>query len=468
MDGVERFAIDFNKRYQPYPKQRAFHQSTKPYNFLGGAAGPGKTACGIVEHMMSCNEFGQEEAQHVHTIMFRRTAPKLESTLITRFRELIPQELYAKFKQSPGQYEVTWKNGATTRFGSMQHESDVWSWQGQWYKVFYDELCEFTFLQWSGISAWNRCPVSKHTTKDGAGNPIGIGAGWVRRLFVDHVPCDEMDEDQRRLYKPENYAFFPCTYLDNPIYANDPQFHENLMAYPKAIREALMNGSWDVVGGYFFGAFDQAENVCPPEEAVPQPWHRRWISGDWGFEHDSALYWHYMDDYGVLRTYKESVIRHLDPEQLAEHIVSESVGADGKVPRFESFPFKIGREQTMYNLLRRRIPAGQMNGMPNMVPNWIISSACPRLIECIGTAPRDEKKVEEIASYLGDDPLQGAGYGVYHIFGRPSDKPLPVQRQELWAQEPERSTHSKVMEQLKFGVDHRPVRAGRGRTTWAR
>jgi hypothetical protein len=458
--------------------------------------------------MIDANEFGIEEGPHVHNLLLRRTFPQLEATVITRFQELIPSELYKSFNRSKN--VVTWRNGATQHFGSMQHESDAWAWQGQWKRIGYDEVCEFTWTQWNATSAWNRCPVSRHTSKDGAGNPIGIGAGWVRRVFVDHVPCDEMDEAQRRLYKPENFAYFPCTYKDNPKFANDPQFLANLMSYPAAIREALMNGSWDVVGGYFFGAFDQAENVCPPEEAVPQPWHRRWISGDWGFEHDSAIYWHYMDDYGVLRTYKESVIRHLDPEQLAEHIVSESVESNGKIPRFESFPFshdafadqttksyganpnsvakrmmrallasgmpapmnsgkdKIGREQTMYNLLRRRIPAGQVNGMPNMVPNWIISSACPRLIECIGTAPRDEKKVEEIASYLGDDPLQGAGYGVYHIFGRPSDKPLPVQRMELWGQEPERSTHSKVMEQLKFGVDHRPVRAGRGRTTWAR
>jgi hypothetical protein len=123
----------------------------------------------------------------------------------------------------------------------------------------------------------------------------------------------------------------------------------------------------------------------------------------------------------------------------------------------------------MYNLLRRRIPAGQENGMPRMVPNWIISSACPRLIECIGTAPRDDKKVEEIASYLGDDPLQGAGYGVYHIFGRPSDKPESVLRQELWNSDvyPDRSVHSKVMEQMKFGLgkNHRP---SRGKSTWVR
>ncbi len=508
MTGTDRFVIDFNKRYVPYPKQALFHASPKSYRFLGGAAGPGKTACLIVDHMIACQEFDLDKARHVHTLLLRRTFPQLEATVVTRFMELIPKELYKSFNRTRN--IVNWLNGSSTHFGSMQYEHDAWGYQGQWLKIGYDELCEFTFQQWNATSAWNRCPVSRDTTKDGAGNPIGIGAGWVRRLFVDQVPCEEMDEEQRRLYRKDDYAYFPCTYLDNPVFANDPQFIANLMAYPAAIREALMHGSWDVVGGYFYGAFDVAENVSDPEECRPEPWHRRWLSGDWGFEHDSAIYWHYMDDYGVFRTYKEKLVKHHDPEMLAEMITAESY-EDGKMPRFEAFPFshdafadqttksyganansvakrmmktlmkfglpapvsagkdKIGREQTMYNLLRRKIPAGVMeNGMPRFLPNWVISRDCPRLIEQIGTAPRDQRKVEQIASYLGDDPLQGAGYGVYYIFGNPSDLPETEKKMRLWAEEPERSVHSKVMEQMKFAAQRMGFRAGKGRTTWYR
>jgi hypothetical protein len=469
--GVERFAedfhqkllrINFKQRYSPYPKQRLFHGSVAPFNFLGGAAGPGKTACGIVEHMVSCNEFSPDVAPHVHTLMLRRTQPMLESTLLTRFQELVPRELYKSLSGS-GRRTVTWLNGATTVFGSMQHEHDAWSYQGQWRKIFYDELCEFTFEQWNATAAWNRCPVDPYCTKDGAGNPIGVGAPWVRKVFVEHKPCDEMDEDQRRAYNPADYAYFPCTYLDNPIYASDPSFLRNLESYPKAIREAMQFGVWDVVGGYFYGAFDEAENVCDPSECVAQPWHRRWISGDWGFEHWAAIYWHSMDDFGVVRTCKERLVKHHDPEMLAEMIIRESLDEDGRMPSFVSFPFshdafadqttksyganpnsvamrmgrilrqyplpmpmnagsdKLGREQTMYNMLRRRVTVGKTaEGAPIQRANWIISSECPRLIECIKMAPRDDVHKEKIAGFLGDDPLQGAGYGIYHILGSPA------------------------------------------------
>ena len=201
--GVDRFVIDFDKIYKPWPVQHAFHASPAPMRFFGGAAGPGKTSCLIVDHMIGCQGFNVDQAKHVHTLLLRRTVPQLEDTVITRFQELIPKELYRQFNMT--RKVVTWLNGSSTNFGSMQYEHDAWAYQGQWWKIGYDELCEFTYTQWNATSAWNRCPVSRHCTKDGAGNPIGIGAGWVRRLFVDHVPCDEMDDDQRRLYRPQDH-----------------------------------------------------------------------------------------------------------------------------------------------------------------------------------------------------------------------------------------------------------------------
>lgn len=506
--GVDRFVVDFKKTFSPYPRQREFMASPAPYRFLGGAAGPGKTACLIVDHMLECQGFNMDDAKHVHTLLLRRTQPQLEKTLITRFNELIPKELYKKFNHSQGRTEVTWLNESTTKFGSMQHEEDVWGWQGQWLKIGYDELCDFTFTQWASIAPWNRCPVSRYTTKDGAGNPIGIGAAWVRRVFVDHVPADEMDKAQKSHYRPADYAFFPCTYLDNPKYANDPQFIANLMSLPVAKREAFMNGSWDMVGGYFMGAFDSAENVLEPSECMPSYWHRRFLSGDWGRSHNSAIYWHFVDDYGILRTYGELVVNGLDPEQLAEMIIKKTLEYDGKMPRFEWFAFshdafhermekgksvaslmnpvlmkaglpapfsaggggtQIGRETAMYNALRRRVPAGvQASGMPRMMPNWVMSSECPYLIEQLGIADYDKKNTEKIASYAGDDPLQGAGYGVMNVFGQPAELPANEQRQRLWAQEPERSVHSKVMEQRRFDVTHGQRKPMRGRTGWAR
>ena len=305
--------------------------------FLGGAAGPGKTTALLMENMIRCNEVSLDDGKQVQTLMLRRTQPMVRNTLVTRFREKIPQEVYKSFNETT--LTVKWLNGSVTQFGSMQYEADVFGWQGQWLDINYDELCDFTWGQWNNIAAWNRCPVSPFARRLGAGNPVGVGSTWVRKVFVEHRPYDEMDAKQKLTYKAEDYAYFPCTYLDNPIFANDPQFIAGLMSLPERLRMALMEGSWDVTGGYFTGAFDGAFNVIPSEEFDPKPWHRQWISGDWGFEHYTALYRHYMDDYGIIRTGREMMIQHHDPEMLGERIIAWLVDEQGKFPKITAFPF---------------------------------------------------------------------------------------------------------------------------------
>ncbi|MGH9735444.1 MAG: hypothetical protein ACRD8A_12750 [Candidatus Acidiferrales bacterium] len=468
--GIERWRVDFDAYYAPYPKQNAFHASTARHRLLGGAAGPGKTLALIADHLISCSEFSIDDARQVKTLLLRRTHPKLASTVVARFEEKIPRELYTSFNRQMG--IVKWLNGAETRFGSMQYEHDVMGWQGQWLKIGYDELTEFTFRQWSGISAWNRCPVSKWSTKDGATNPIGIGADWVEHLFVMKKPWPEMDTMQKAQYLQERdteYTYFPCTYLDNPIYANDPVFLANLQSYPAAIRQALMEGKWGVSGGYFQGAWDEAVNVYAAESVVIKPHWRKWLSGDWGFEHNSAIYKHALTDWGTVLTYGELVFNHKDAEQIGEAIAEFCHDASGRLEKeLEAFSFshdafaatseghainsraqrvgdvlakyglprpipstrdKIGREQLMYEKLRSRIKLGvrldeQGNQIAEETAAWQIADTCHHLIRVIPRAPRDEKNVEEVAEFAGDDPLQGSGYGLYYLFGKPSAIPF--------------------------------------------
>ena len=465
VSGLEQFA------YEAFPHQQAFHASPARHRLLGGAAGPGKTYALIMDHMLNCNRFSLQDAPEVHTLLLRRTHPKLESTVITRFREKIPRELYRSFKESTPAV-ITWHNGATTTFGSMQHEHDVWGWQGQWYKIGYDELTEFTFSQWQNISAWNRCPVSPWSTKDGATNPIGIGAGWVESLFVKHEPCEEMEENQRKLYKATDYEYFPATYRENPVYANDPTYIANLDSYQAGVSEALKEGIWGIAGGYFKGAWDEAENVYAADSVQIQPWHKRWLGGDWGFEHNSAIYWNFMDDLGIVRVYHELVCNHHTPEELGERIAKESLDEHGKMPKFEFFSLshdafahkndfntnasrmgvvlkahgmpepiistkdKPGREQILYDYLKGRVKVGtvfndaEQRDEPVLVAKLQIADTCSHLISVIPKAPRDEKNREEIAEFLGDDPLQGEGYALYAQFGKPTRKPLEVRIQQ--------------------------------------
>ena len=285
---------------------------------------------------------------------------------------------------------------------------------------------------------------------------------------MKHRPCPEMDDNQKAMYNPVSYGYFPATYKDNPIYANDPIYVQNLDSYQSAISKALKEGLWGVAGGYFDGAWDDAYNVYQEGTVLIQPWWRKWMGGDWGFDHNSAIHWLCMDDMGVVRVYRELIINRTEPERLGQLIVQLSKDAEGRQEKFDRFAFahdafaekdsintigkrmgavlaqsgicfpvastkdKIGREQILYDYLRDRVTVGQIpnpvTGRPEplRVARLQISDACPNLIRTIGKAPRDEKKREEIAEFLGDDALQSAGYALYAMFGKPRGKPAEI------------------------------------------
>jgi hypothetical protein len=478
--GWESFAHDVQREinlddyYLPYRQQQAFHQSAAKHPLLGGAAGPGKTLGLLLESLITCNEFNPTDAVQVHTLLLRRTFPQLEGSVITRFREKIPRELYRDYHEQ--RHTVTWLNAATTTFGSMQHEHDYLNFQGsQWKDVYFDELTQFTFKQWTGIGAWNRCPVSPYSRKGGATNPIGIGAGWVHSLFVLKRPCPEMDANQRQEYRPGDFAYFPCTYLDNPIYANDPNFIASLKQYTKPEREALMKGIWGAFGTYF-DIWDPAVHVYPADSVRLEPWWPKWVSGDWGFKHWAAIYWHCQDPLGIVRTYREMVVNKQSPAKLAKLIADRCVDENGQLERYQREFYlshdafhekqdqntiarqmeaelkkvglepanagtdKVGRERLMYSMLEERIKVGEVfdegTGQPLeiLVPRWQISDApncgdpyAPRLVDVIARAPHDEDKPEQIADFEGDDPIAGAGHGIYGKFRGKVRKPIEMQ-----------------------------------------
>lgn len=457
--GVDRFIEDYTRTvhlddyYKPYPMQQAYHASPVRHRLLGGAAGPGKTVALIMEHMMSCYEHESSiEARQVHTLLLRRTTPKLKTSVIQRFLEKVPRELYRSFNQQTGL--VTWLNGADTRFGSAQHEKDIWTYQGGQYKAIdYDELTEFTLYQWIITDPWNRCPVAP-SQKGGATNPVGVGALFCKALWIDKRPAPGMDDNQRALYNPGHYAYFPCTYLDNPIYATDPEWIAKLEALPAGLRDALKYGKWGTAMGSFFEMWDQALHVYRADSLEIEPWWPKWLSGDWGYEHPSAFHWHTTAPDGKTYTYREYVVNHTGPKQLAERIADLSIDAKGQPEKIDEFHFAHDAfakrtdedpiAQQMQQVLKQyRMHDGRrqfsdpepstrdVRGSGMLAHELLqhgkhqISDACAQLIDVIPSTPRDlEKDPESIAEFTGDDALKSWLYGLY---GRLKAKRAPLE-----------------------------------------
>ena len=180
---------------------------------------------------------------------------------------------------------VTWRNGSTTRFGYSAGENDIYQYQGaEFLFIGIDELTLFTLGQWQFLTSRNRCAVAgTMPNMAGATNPGNVGHAWVKALWVDQRPAPGMDRPGQ--YDPDDYAFIRATLADNPLYRDDADYLKTLDALPRHLRQAFLEGDWNVFAGQYFDLFDVRRHTARAEQLGLQSWWPRWISIDWGFEH---------------------------------------------------------------------------------------------------------------------------------------------------------------------------------------
>src|SRR5579864_4866512 len=271
--------------YDAFARQLQFHHAPTKYRLFGGAAGPGKTKALLFEAIRQAHNLPGSDS-----LLLRRTYPELESSLLAYFRRDVPRQLYRSYNES--KHLVTWRNGATTRFGYCGNENDVYQYQGaEFLFIGIDELTHFTLKQWQFLTSRNRCPIpGSFACMAGASNPGNIGHAWVKALWVDHQPPPGYDRPE--LYKKSDYDFIRARLADNPIYASDAAYRRTLEALPEHLRRAFLEGDWNVFAGQYFDVFEFGRHTLRAEELRLESWWPRWISIDWGFQHPSAVYWH--------------------------------------------------------------------------------------------------------------------------------------------------------------------------------
>src|SRR5437899_1472864 len=477
--------LAFSDFYDPFPRQRQFHESRAKYLLFGGAAGPGKTKALLWEAIGQANEVAGCD-----TLLLRRTYPELESSLLSYFRQDVPRSLYKSYNES--KHVVTWKNGSTTRFGYCRNENDVYQYQGaEFLFIGVDELTHFTLKHWQFLTSRNRCPVPGSVcTMAGATNPGNLGHAWVKALWVDHMPPAGFERPN--LYDARDYDFIRARLDDNPIYANDTEYRRTLETLPEHLRRAFLEGDWDVFAGQYFGIFAYGRHTARPEEIRLEPWWPRWISVDWGFQHPSAVYWHCAvpaqfpprviprearnpgrydascpdpsvasrferaesttprdDNPCRIVTYREFLQSGLSPRMLAQAIAERS----GRERISEVFlsPDAFAHRTSEASIAEQLGDVLVANGLPRPAPadddrvggwqwmysmlqsnSWLISDDCPELIECLPQLVTDEARGEDIRKVDGDDAADAARYGLVsgarlaglHQFVIPSGGPV--------------------------------------------
>lgn len=302
--------------------------------FYGGAAGGGKTDCGVAIPIVKQTRSGMQLYQHPNFkgLIMRRTIPELKKELVDRCREYY-NHTGCKYNKTDRVFEWDW--GAKLYLGAAEHEEDVRRYDTEQFSyLFMEELTSFTEFQYVFmISRLRPADPDLPSLIFSASNPGNIGHGWVRKRFVE--PYREGGKILRQYIfnKDGSYKLNPDgtrkstlrIYIralgsDNPyLLKNDPDYLTKLELLPEAEKAAKLYGDWWTFSGQVFDTFrskkypdepDNALHVIPPFE-IPS-WWPRILAIDWGYKAATVAYWGAVSPEGKCYIYRGYYVRETE------------------------------------------------------------------------------------------------------------------------------------------------------------
>lgn len=312
--------------YKPQPRQSKYHQAKEIDELLyGGAAGGGKSEATIWDAL----KYGLQYPGS-RQIIFRRTFPDLQRSIIMRTLQVYQKEL-GKYNQS--KHEWIFVNGSIIELAYWDNDSNYMNYQGAEYDVIrWEELTQFE-ERWyvymlSRLRGSKPYPRSVKSTT----NPGGVGHSWVKRRFIDigtpeqihHV--HETADDGSPLYDRDNNPvvsrriFIPANVYDNQaLLDNDPGYLTRLMMLPDNERKQLLEGDWDTFAGQYFSEFSRAVHVVEPF-TIPHDW-KRYRAMDEGYNDPFVCLWFAIDRDNNCYLYREFVKSKLLSHEQADEVI---------------------------------------------------------------------------------------------------------------------------------------------------
>ncbi len=229
----------------PSPKQKLFLTDTHRHVGFGGARGGGKSWVIRVKSILLALKH-----KGIRICIIRRTYPELIENHIKPLRELLrcgAKGSVAKYNDS--RKELKFINGSEILFRYCNAEKDLNNFQGvQFDIVFFDEATQLKQEWITKIGACVRGVNDFPKRTYYCMNPGGESHGYIKRLFIDKV--------YEKGEYAEDYSFIQSLVTDNEaLMRENPEYIKQLEALPPKLKQAWLEGRWDVFEGAFFEEF---------------------------------------------------------------------------------------------------------------------------------------------------------------------------------------------------------------------
>lgn len=317
---IEKTSSGTNLNFKISPKQKLFLEATADEVLYGGAAGGGKTCGQLIDAFLYAMKYRRSKQ-----ILFRRSFPELDKSVIRQAFELFPVSLY---KYNSTSHTMEFPNGSILDFSYISCDADVYKYQSAEFDVIrFDELTHFTKFQYTYMRSRLRGTNGYPKQMKSSTNPGGIGHAWVKERFIDPAEygkefVGEYQKDENGEEKALTRIFIPAKVTDNKfLMDNDPGYILNLSSLPESQRKALRDGSWDIHTGQFFPEFAYDTHTIEPFE-IPKTW-RVYRTLDYGLDM-LAVYWVAVDDHREIYVIRELCSPNMIISEAAKSIIENT------------------------------------------------------------------------------------------------------------------------------------------------